>query len=330
MDSKKTESRKLEHVNLALKAGARYSQRTGLENFDFVHNALPELNYGKINLSCTFLGKKLAYPLLINAMTGGFTEAEKINKGLAAAAERHGIGFGLGSQRAMLENPGLKRTYYVRDVAPKTLVISNIGAAELKKYSVDKIESLVSSVEADALAIHLNPLQEMIQPEGERDFTGILAAITKVCSRLSVPVLAKETGAGINTEVAHKLKEAGVSALDVSGAGGTSWSAVEYMRGGSPPGFSDWGIPSAESMIMCKGVLPLVGSGGIRSGIDAAKTLALGADVAGAAGPFLSALKAKKLDSVLGEWETQMKVVSLLTGSKDYAALKSAKLIVRC
>lgn len=331
---KKTESRKKDHVDFVLKKGAQYSKTTGLEKVEFLHNALPEVDYSKIDLSCSFLGKKLAFPLMITAMTGGYSDAKRINRNLAECCEKHGIALGLGSQRAMIEDASLKNTYYVRDIAPNVLVIANIGACQLKQYPIEKIEKMVEDIEASALAIHLNPLQEIIQPEGDRDFSGIVASIEKTCEKLDVPIIVKETGAGISTEVALKLKDVGVSAIDVAGAGGTSWSKVEYLRKGaetSASGFEDWGIPTAESIMMCKGVLPIIASGGIRNGIDAAKTIPLGANIAGAAYPFL--LEVEKngkegLDNLLNKWETQLKTCAFLTGSKDYESLRSAKLIV--
>jgi isopentenyl-diphosphate delta-isomerase len=323
---RKTESRKKDHVELVLKEGAQYGKTNGLERHEFLHNALPELDFNAIDLSSLFLGKELEMPLMITGMTGGYKDAEEINKDLAQAAEKHGLMFGLGSQRAMLEQPELKKTYYVRDVAPKVFLVSNIGAYQLKKYATDQIAKLVSDTEADVLAIHLNPLQEIIQPEGDRDFSNILEVIGKVCEKVSEPVIVKETGAGISAETAFKLKQVGVKAIDVSGAGGTSWSAVEYLRGGKVPGFEDWGIPTAEAVKMCKGILPLIASGGVRNGIEAAKCLALGADVAGAAYPFLKAQREGRLDEELAIWEQQLKICAFLTGSKTLADLKKARL----
>lgn len=321
-----TESRKKDHVESVLQKGAQYAKLNGLEKYEFMHNAVPEVDYGKIDLSCTFLGRKLDFPLMITGMTGGYKDAEQINRSLAEAAEKHGIAFGLGSQRAMIEDPSLKKTYYVRDVAPKALIIGNIGAFQLKKYPFEAIEKMVNDAGADALAIHLNALQEIIQPEGDRDFEGVLSVIEKTCDKADFPVIVKETGAGISTEVAIKLKNAGAAAIDVAGAGGTSWSAVEYLRGNSTPGFEEWGIPTAESIRMCKGILPMVASGGIRNGIEAAKCLALGANISGAAYPFLFALKNGRLEEELGLWESQMKTCAFLTGSKGYISLRDAKL----
>jgi isopentenyl-diphosphate delta-isomerase len=332
MAKTQTESRKKDHVELVLSKGAQGSKAGGFERLDFVHNALPEIAFSSVNLSASFLGRRVRYPLMVSAITGGYKDAEAINKGLAQAAENHSIAFGLGSQRAMIENPSLARTYNVRGVAPHVPLLANIGAYQLKKYTARQIESLVSSVEADALAVHLNPLQEVIQAGGDTDYGGVLAAIRKACDLLSVPVVVKETGAGMSHDVALKLKGAGVKWIDVAGAGGTSWSSVEYLRSarssGLPavPGFGDWGIPTAESIIQCRGVLPIIASGGIRSGIDCAKAVALGADMCGAAYPFLRAFRDGELDQLLETWQKQMKVCAFLTGSKNVAELKKAKM----
>ncbi len=323
-----TKKRKTEHVDIVLKKNVQYRNGAGFEEVMLMHKAVPELDFDKVDTKTEFLGKKLEAPLIIEAMTGGYPEAGKINKDLAEIAEKEGIAFGLGSQRAMIEEPSLAKTYYVRDVAPSIPIIANIGAYQLKKYPFEKIERLVSSVEADALAVHLNPLQEIIQPEGDRDFSVILDAIRITCGKLSVPVIAKETGAGIGSDAAKKLKDAGVEYIDVAGAGGTSWSAIEYERGGGVPGFADWGIPTVSCIIADRGILPLIASGGIRSGIDAAKAIALGAELAGAAQPFLRAYAKGKLGKEIALWKEQLKVCMFLTGSKDISSLKKAKIFV--
>ncbi len=328
-DMQQTESRKKDHVELVIAKGAQYAKTSGFERVDFIHNALPEISLSSVDLSTKFLGKSIRYPLLITGMTGGYSDAEKINRGLAAAAQKHSIAFGVGSQRAMIEKPELAKTYKVRDVAPDIPLLANIGGFQLKKYSFGQIDSLVQTIEADALAVHLNPLQEVIQPEGDTDFTGVLGAISATCDKLSVPVLVKETGAGISQETAIKLKEAGAKWLDVSGAGGTSWSKVEYLRylkNAGVHGFEDWGIPTVEAIIQCRGVLPLIASGGVRSGIDGAKAIALGADLCGAAYPFIKALRAKSLEQSLGVFEKQMQICAYLTGSKTIEELKKAKM----
>ena len=326
-----TESRKKDHVDIVLQKNVQYEKSAGFESIDFVHNALPECDFNSIDLSTGFLGKRLGAPLLITGMTGGYKDAERINKGLAEAAEKYKLAFGVGSQRAMIENPKLKRTYYVRDVAPTIPLLANIGGAQLRKYSTDKIASLISVMEADALAIHLNPLQEIIQPEGDRDFTGVLNAIRRACSELDVPVIVKETGAGISSEVALKLKDAGVAYIDISGSGGTSWSKVEYQRKGAIPGFENWGIPTVEAILDCKGVLPLIGTGGIRNGIDAAKCIALGCDMAGAAYPFIKSFEsgATGLDAMVEQWTLQIRGCMFLTGSRTMDELRNARLVFR-
>lgn len=329
MPKTKIESRKKEHVELVLARGAQYKKTTGLEAVDFIHNALPEIALECVDLSTKFLGKRLKYPILIAGMTGGYEDAGPINWALAETAQKYGLAFGVGSQRAMIEKPELAVTYQVRKVAPDIPLLANIGAFQLKRYDLAKIEGIVSAIEADALAIHLNPLQESIQPEGDTDFSGVLEAISKVCDRLSVPVMVKETGAGMSQDVAIRLKAAGAKWLDISGSGGTSWSTVEYMRDGKIPGFDDWGIPTLESLMQCKGILPLVASGGIRSGLDGAKTIALGADMCGAAYPFISALRAGELDAFVQKFIGQMRVCAFLSGSKDLASLRKAKLAIR-
>lgn len=318
--------RKKSHVDIVIKKKMQYSKNAGFEQVMLVHNALPELDFDKINIKTNFLGKRLEAPLLIEAMTGGYAKGGIINRKLAQAAESTGVALGLGSQRAMVEHPSLRKTYYVKNIAHSVPVIANIGAYQLKKYHVDKIEGLVAAIEADALAVHLNPLQEIIQPEGDHDFSGIIKAIERVCSRISVPIIAKETGAGISSSVAKILKEAGVKYIDVAGSGGTSWSAIEYERGGGVPGFEEWGIPTVASIIANKGILPLIASGGVRSGIDVAKAIALGADIAGAAQPFLEAYVKKKLEQCIDMWKEQLKVSMFLVGAKDLKALNKAKI----
>jgi isopentenyl-diphosphate delta-isomerase len=323
---KKTESRKKDHVELVLKKKAQYGKTTGFENIEFIHNALPEISLEEIDLSVDFLGKKLSYPIIITAMTGGYKDAKRINRDIAQAAQEHGLAFGVGSQRAMIEDPALAGTFRVRDVAPDIPLLANIGAFQLKRYSSEQIEALVSSIEADALAVHLNPLQEVVQPEGDTDFSGVLDAIRRTCDSLDAPVLVKETGAGITQTVAEELRDAGVAYLDVAGAGGTSWSKVEYLRSGPVPGFENWGIPTAECVILCRGVLPLIASGGIRDGVDAAKAIALGAELAGAAFPFLDAWRNKRLDEYIRTFKEQMRISAFLTGSKSHAQLRHTKL----
>ncbi len=329
MPKNQTESRKKDHVELVVAKGAQYAKSTGLERVDFIHNALPEISLESVDLSFSFLGKSVKFPLLITGMTGGYDEAGRINRSLAAAAQKYGLAFGVGSQRAMIEKPELAKTYKVRDIAPDIPLLANIGAYQLKKYQFSQIESLVSSIEADALAVHLNPLQEVIQGEGDTDYSGVLEAISRTCDKLPVPVVAKETGAGISQDAALRLRGAGVKMLDVAGAGGTSWSKVEYLRSEAAPGFEDWGIPTAEAIIQCRGVLPLIASGGIRDGIDAAKCIALGAEMSGAAYPFIRAFREHALDGYIATFTRQMQICAFLSGSRTHGELKRAKLSIR-
>lgn len=329
MAKTQTESRKKDHVELVIAKGAQYTKTAGFERMDFIHNALPEISLDSVDLSCSFLGKQLRCPILITGMTGGYDDAEAINAGLAQAAQKYGLAFGVGSQRAMIEKPELARTYRVRGVAPDIPLVANIGAFQLKKYSFDQIDSLVSSIEADALAVHLNALQEVIQAEGDTDFSGVLDAIARTCDKLSVPVVAKETGAGMSQDAAIQLKGAGVKYLDVAGSGGTSWSKVEYLRADTVEGFEDWGIPTAEAVIQCRGVLPLIASGGIRGGIDGAKAIALGADMCGAAYPFICSLREHALDQYVEKFIRQMRICAFLCGCKGVKELKKAKMAFR-
>ncbi len=322
-----TEERKEEHIAAVLKKDVEYEKSAGFERVELLHDALPDVDYSKVNLKMKFLGKEV-FPLMISAITGGFGGAVEINKELAVAAEKYKLPIGLGSMRAMLEGVE-EESYLVRKLCPSVPLIGNVGVMQLSEYEVGRIENLVSRAELDAMAVHLNPMQEVLQPEGDTDFSGAVGHIAKLAERLSVPVIAKETGAGINKAIAEKLREAGVEWIDVAGSGGTSWSKVEYMRGGKPPGFGEWGISTVDSILMCKGVLPLIGSGGVRSGIDAIKAIALGAELAGAARPFLLAQDYKKLDEMVTEWIGQMKVAAFLSGCRDYSGVKKLKYELR-
>jgi len=318
-----TEERKGEHIVAVLKEDVEYQKSAGFERVELMHEALPEIDYSKINLKTKFLGKEVN-PLMITAITGGFSGAVPINTQLAEAAEKYSLAIGLGSMRAMLEGAE-EESYLVRKVCPSIPLVGNIGIAQLAEYDMDRFETLASRAELDAMAVHLNPLQEVLQPEGDTDFSQSLKLVEKLVDKLSIPVIAKETGAGINKSTAERLKKAGIKYIDVAGSGGTSWSKVEYIRGGSPVGFEEWGLPTAESILLCKGVLPLIGSGGVRSGIDAVKAIVLGAEIAGAARPFLLAQDYQKLDEMVPEWLEQMRITAFLCGAKNYAELKKIK-----
>jgi isopentenyl-diphosphate delta-isomerase len=332
--------RKTEHLRISLEENVRFRNlTTGLERYRFVHQALPEMSRDDIDLSTTLLDKDLRAPLIISSMTGGTEEAETINKNLALAAQIHGLGMGVGSQRAALEEPNLSHTYQVRDVAPDILLLANLGAVQLNYgYGVEHCQRAVEMIEADGLILHLNPLQEALQPEGNTDFSGLLAKIEEVCRALSVPVIVKEVGWGISEEVARKLAESGVAAIDVAGAGGTSWSEVEMHRADSETlrrvaaAFADWGIPTAESIQMVRRAAPgvnLIASGGIRTGVEAAKAIALGADAVALATPFLKPatvspeIVGEKIREILEELHTAMFCV----GARNLQELKRAPLL---
>ncbi len=329
-----TESRKSDHIKIALEKDTQYKKSAGFGDVELIHNALPEIDFDDIDTDVEFFGKKLSAPVIVSGMTGGTTEAEKINKNIARAAEEIGIGMGVGSQRAMIEDGKLMSTYYVRDVAKNIFLIGNVGAAQLVKgYGAAECKKAVDMIKADALAIHLNAAQELVQPEGDSGWKGVLNAIKAVTKELSCPVIVKETGAGISGVVAKRLEQAGVKAIDVSGAGGTSWTAVESFRG-SPVGdtFNDWGIPTVVALKWCKQTvkIPVLASGGIRNGLDVAKAIALGAHACTAAKPFLKTAVAgyEKTKAEMLRIIRELKIAMFLTGSKNVNDLRKQKTII--
>ncbi len=334
-----TESRKLDHILINLEKDVQFPRlTTGLTRYRFMHQALPELNLNDIDTSVKVFEKRLLAPILISSMTGGTDMARAINRNLAQAAQRHGIAMGLGSQRAAIEDDGLADSYAVRDIAPDILLFANVGAVQLNYgYGLDQCRRAVDMVGADALILHFNVLQEAVQAEGDIDFAGLLGKVAAVCARLEVPVIAKEVGWGFSKRAVRALAEAGVSAIDVAGAGGTSWSEVEYHRAPSAfharvaRSFADWGIPTADAIqYACAAApeLPVFASGGLRDGIDIAKCLALGADLAGLASPFLRAASqsAEAVDELIRELIAQLRVAMLCTASRDITALRQAEL----
>jgi len=283
--------RKQEHLDVCLTEDVRSAVTTGLERYRFRHCALPEMALADVRVDTSFLGRHLEAPLLLSAMTGGTAQAREINRHLAGAAQELGLAMGLGSQRAGLESPTLMETYRVRDIAPDILLLANLGAVQLNYgYTVDHCRRAVEGVGADALVLHLNPLHEALQSDGNTDFRGLLAKIGGVCRELSVPVIVKEVGWGLSRDVARALVDVGVAALDVAGAGGTSWSEVERYRAPAAPqadvalAFYSWGIPTAEALIEVRSACPttpLIASGGITNGVEVGLCLALGADLVG-------------------------------------------------
>lgn len=328
-----TSDRKLEHLLLCANCDVEYrGKSTGFEDIELIHKALPEVDKEKIDISTEFFGKKMDIPLIISAITGGHPAAFKINKELAKAADRMNIGMGVGSQRAAVENPDLVSTYsVVRKYAPEALLIGNIGAPQ-----IEYAEKAASMIEADALAIHLNTLQEAIQPEGDIDASNYISSIEKITSTIEMPVIAKETGAGIAKEEAITLEEAGVTAIDVAGSGGTSWAAVEtYRAKDSYMGnlYWDWGIPTAVSTVeVCESVnIPVISSGGIRNGLEAAKALALGAEAVGIALPLLKDAY-KGYEAVIRsikQFEDSLKVAMFLVGASNIEELRKSNLLIR-
>lgn len=292
--------RKADHIRINLERDVRSALSSGLERYRFIHQALPELNLDQVDTGLALFGKRLRAPLLISSMTGGTVEAGPINRLLAEAAQAAGIAMGVGSQRAALEEPEQEKSFrVVRETAPDILLFANLGAVQLNYgYALDECQRAVDMIAADALILHLNPLQEAVQPEGDTNWAGLLKKIEHICSRLPVPVIAKEVGWGISERAARMLTEAGVAAIDVAGAGGTSWSQVEMhrapdaQRAALAATFVDWGIPTADSLLAARAGAPgvmLFASGGLRDGLDIAKCIALGATLGGMAGPFLRA-----------------------------------------
>jgi isopentenyl-diphosphate delta-isomerase len=334
-----TSSRKADHIRINLEEDVRSGLSTGLEHYHFIHQALPELNLEDINLSSEVFERNLSAPILISSMTGGTDEAGEINRTLAEAAQETGIAMGLGSQRAAVENPELSSTFQVRQYAPEILLLANLGAVQLNYgYGVEECQQAVDMIEADALILHLNALQEAVQPEGDTRFAGLLSKIESVCRALPVPVIVKEVGWGFSEEAARQLEAAGVSAIDVAGAGGTSWTQVEMHRAKNQyqaklaAAFLDWGIPTAEAINNIHTAAPrlkIFASGGLLDGIDIAKCIALGASLGGMASPFLKAAKnslAETIDTI-GLIQRQMQVAMFACGAKDIHHLKKSLLI---
>ena len=345
MKTAQTTSRKQQHVQLTLHRDVSFREKSaGFERWDFIHNALPELDFAEVDCSTNFLGKKISMPFIVSSMTGGYKDAERINGRLAEVCEATGLAMGVGSQRQALENSNFHRTFsVVRKKAKSIPVFGNIGAAEVAKLKdASPIQRLVDLIEADGFAVHLNPLQELLQPEGTPKFRGVLAGIEMLVKNLRVPLIVKEIGAGVSADVARRLLGAGVSVIDVAGAGGTSWAGVEILRrrGGTTSDFSgvflDWGIPTLDALRQVTALkqqhthLRVIASGGITQGLDAAKAIAFGADWVAAARGFLQTLESRGAKGLIAEietWAAQLKGAMFLTGSRTIVDLQRQLLV---
>jgi isopentenyl-diphosphate delta-isomerase len=333
-------TRKADHLDLATQGDVGFRNKTTLfECVTLVHDALPELELDAVDTSCVVLGKKLSAPILIAGMTGGTDRAERINRELASIAEARGYAFGLGSQRAILKNRAALASYTVRDIAPNALLLGNLGVVQAAKMSTAELTDLSAQVGADALCIHLNPAMELVQKEGDRDFRGGLDTLERLVRELDVPVVAKETGSGLSGTVAERLKARGIRHVDVSGAGGTSWVAVEMHRAdgvkrGVGETFRDWGIPTAASVALVArhGFDTVFATGGVSTGLDIARAIAIGATVGGIARASLQVLEAGGRDGAIAFFErveAELKAAMLLTGARNLAALRKAPRVVR-
>jgi isopentenyl-diphosphate delta-isomerase len=335
--------RKTDHLTLCATGDVSFRTRTNLfEHVRFVHDALPELSVDELDLSVSVFGKRLRAPIVIAAMTGGTDEAGRVNRELASIAEERGYGFGLGSQRAMHVRDGVEATYRVREVAPTAVVLGNLGVVQAAQMTTAEVERLVAAVAADALCVHLNPAMELVQPGGDRDFRGGVDTIARLVRELSVPVVVKETGCGLSASVGRRLRAVGVRHVDVSGAGGTSWVGVETKRAEEQgdvrsralgEALWDWGIPTAASVgsLAPLGFETIVATGGMGTGLEIAKAIALGATAGGIARPVLKALYAGGREGAvafLEGVEAEIRAAMLLTGSRDTAALRAAEVVV--
>ncbi len=331
-------SRKRDHIRICLEKDVEFKKKTTwLEYVELIHNPLPEVDFEEIRIEAEFLGRRFNYPLIIEGMTGGVPEGYSINKNLAEAALELNIPVGVGSQRAGIYDESLRSTYRImRDISLSIFIIGNIGATQLVREGVELAEKAVEMIEADALAIHVNSLQELVQPKGTTTFKGVMKAIEKVVERLSVPVIVKEVGCGIPKETGRSLEAIGVKAIDVAGAGGTNWALIEKIRAEESGEmekkllgeiFLEWGIPTAASILEISSTVEIevVGSGGIRTGLDIAKILALGAEMAGMAKPLLRpALESKEaILDYLKKVFLELRAAMYLTGCRNIDELKN-------
>lgn len=341
MNEERIESRKDDHIRINLEEDVQSRINSGLNHYQFIHNALPEINLDSVNTGQLLFNKIVKLPILISSMTGGTKQAKKINQILAEAAEEFGLAMGVGSQRAAIINPDLSDSFQVRPIAPNILLFANLGAIQLN-YGFGENECIkaVEMINADALILHLNPLQEAIQPEGDTNFSGLLNKIGSICNLQRFPVIVKEVGWGIGSELAKKLYDVGVAAIDVSGAGGTSWSQVERFRLTTAQeievaeSFIDWGIPTAYALVALKKVFPkkiVFASGGLKNGKDLAKCIALGANLAGIAGIFLKAalVSTNNLFDLIGTMQRILRISMFATGSKNIEEFQNNKIKIK-
>lgn len=339
---KMNQTRKGEHLRISIDKDVQFKNlTTGFENYSFIHQTLPDLDLEEINTSMQLFGKHLRIPIIISSMTGGIREARQINFTLARAAQAKGLAMGVGSQRAAIDNKEVEYTYQVRSAAPDILLFANLGAVQLNYgYGLSECQRAVDMIDADGLILHLNPLQETFQIGGNYNFTGLLEKIGAVCNGLSVPVVVKEVGWGISGDVALKLLKIKVSAIDVAGSGGTSWSEIEKFRANGKTArnvaesFNGWGISTSESIRMVRRAapdLPLIASGGIRTGIDVAKAIALGADAVGIAMPlFKAAIRSfKSVVRIIEEIEMGLRIAMFCIGAGDISKLKSTPHLIQ-
>jgi isopentenyl-diphosphate Delta-isomerase len=325
-----TRDRKAEHIRLALEDRNQFAAHA-FEEWAFGHEALPDLDFDEIDLSVDFLGRRLRAPLLISCMTGGTGIAARINRNLAAAAELRGVAVGVGSQRKALEHPDQAATFEVRSVAPTAPVLDNLGAIQLNYgYGIDECRRAVEMIGADALVLHMNPLQEAIQPEGQCNFAGLLPKMAAVAKGLAVPVIAKEVGSGISEATGRRLVEAGIRVLDTAGVGGTSWARIEAQRAGDLDTgelFAGWGLSTPESIRELRRIdgITIIGSGGLRNGVDVAKALALGAHLGGLAQPFLEAAidSVERVTARIDRIVRELKISMFCLGARTVADLRS-------
>ncbi len=331
--------RKKDHVELTVTDGTQYNMLTGFDRYYFNHNALPEIDFNQVSTEARLLGRTFDFPLFISSMTGGYADAGPVNAVIAQFCEAENVPFGVGSQRAMLEDESLTETFsVVRKKAPNAFIASNIGGAQLIGGLKPKsLKLLIDSIRADAIIVHLNPLQELMQPEGDRNFSGILKGIEKLVTDTQLPVIVKETGAGISQHTAKRVLNAGAAVIDVAGAGGTSWAKVENFRGSNAKAnhsFDEWGIPTVECILEISNLewergFEMIASGGIRSAFDIAKSLCLGAHFTASAQPVIKAIKENGYDGLnelYDRWKKDLRIILTLLGHPDIQNLKESDL----